>query len=254
MLTEFTIAKTSGDGPFTSAPLYIREQQLDVDTSLPKPTPSLLFRLHNLTSFLRLLTSLTAQLSRIAATFIHNSIPFLNLIIVLHKVNAFFRNMTNLEDQKTRAVMTSKAPRMFLQETNLGQKLQSGTRSRLHALRNEVPLEHRVSISDAYRLKRLAIWEARRNERRTIDGIKRRGIPFEQPTVSIPRYVKLIIRPGARIFSERGHVDATSEVFRRARKRTRRTQYRMAKDEEAANMLYNARHVVSMIDVYMITH
>jgi len=126
-------------------------------------------------------------------------------------------------------------------------------RFRFHALRPQAPLEHRVGIHDAYRIKRLALWEAQRNERRAIDGMKRRGIPFQQFTRPLT-YVKIMVRPGARIFSERGHVDATSEAFRRALKRTRRRQYRMAKDEEAANMLYDARAVVSIIDLHSIIH
>jgi hypothetical protein len=84
--------------------------------------------------------------------------------------------------------------------------------------------------------------------------MNRRGIGSAQPNRPIPPYVKLIVRPGARILSERGHVDTTSETFRMARKRTKDLKTRMAKDEEAAQVLYNVRDLVSMIDLCIVNN
>ena len=119
-------------------------------------------------------------------------------------------------------------------------------------MRQEARVELSMTFEDAHRVKRLAQWNDRRTEQRVADSLRRRGIDSGQPIRSTPPYVKHIIRPGARVLDGRGHIDTTSETFRAARKRTRHLQQRMAQDEEAANLLYNAREVVSMISLLII--
>jgi hypothetical protein len=122
-------------------------------------------------------------------------------------------------------------------------------------LKHEARVELTMNFEDAHRAKRLEQWRARRTEQRVIDSLNRRGISSAQPTRRpIPPYVKLIVRPGARVLDERGHINTTSETFRAARKRTRYMQHRMAQDEEAAKMLYNAREVVSIINLRIINN
>lgn len=119
-------------------------------------------------------------------------------------------------------------------------------------LKHEARVELTMNFEDAHRAIRLAQWKAQRTEQRVMDSLRRRGIGSEQPIRSIPPYVKHIIRPGARVLDGREHIDTTSETFRAARKRTRYMQQRMAQDEEAANLLYNAREVVSIINLLII--
>lgn len=119
-------------------------------------------------------------------------------------------------------------------------------------MKSQALVEHTMSFQDAHRAKRFAQLEARRNEQRARDSMKRRGIGSAQPMRNIPTYVNFIVRPGARTLLERGHVDTTSETFRMARKRTKYLKARMAKDEEAAQVLYSARHLVRIIDLCIV--